>query len=290
MSAAQSDGFHGMFEPFMFKTLKASPVTVHKSSVCPEGMEAFESRITQFKQLLVDHKSRIAGVLIEPLIQGASGMNIQPVEFLQEIATLCKENSIPLILYEVFTGMARCGDYFAFQRAEIEPDIVCLAKGLTGGAIPMAVTMATEEVFENFLFPEKDKALLHGHTYTGSAIGCAAALATLNLYKKLNLVDSARQLETRFNAWLEQAENRFGIQNRRAMGGVMAFELPSTGEASYFNPAGETFTKLCFERGLFARPLGNTIYLVPPLTIGESELDFALGVLSESLAIFENSI
>jgi adenosylmethionine-8-amino-7-oxononanoate aminotransferase len=284
MAVGKADSFHGIFRKVLFRSVWANPVTFHKSEVCPLGIAAYESYLAELRQTISAHQKTLAGVVIEPLVQGAGGMLMQPEKFLQDLAELCREFQLPLIFDEVFTGMGRVGDSFAFKRAGVRPDIVCLAKGLTGGTMPLALTLATDKIFSAFLSDEKGKALLHGHSYTGNPIACAAALATLDIIKKEKLVDRARGLEAKFSAWIVDAERRFSIENPRCLGGILAFELPGSGFGNYFSTRAEKFTAAALSQGLFLRTLGNTAYFVPPLSINDSELAGALRGLDAALA------
>lgn len=276
MSAGASDGFHGAFKEFMFETIQESPVTIHPSTYCPEGELSLEQGIKSLEKTFHSHGKKMAAAIIEPLAQGASGMNIQSLSWLKRLGELCKEYEVPLILDEVFTGLGRIGEYFAFMKADIDPDIVCIAKGLTGGTLPLAVTLAKEDIFKNFLATGKDQALLHGHSFTGNAIACAAALETLEIYEKDNVLSNVSKIESTFRDWLNEKTEKLGLMNPRTLGAIMAFELPSSKQADYFDNRAEDIKNLGYENGLFLRPLGNTLYLVPPLVSTEAELEFAL--------------
>ena len=289
MSVAASDSFHNAFTPWMFKTLFATPITKHKSSICPEGKSGLSSGIAQLEQLFEQKHSQIAGVLIEPLVQGASGMNMQLKEWFETLGKLCQRYEIPLILDEVFTGMGRLGSPFAWQQTSVIPDIICIAKGLTGGTIPLAATLASNEIYNDFLYPEKEKALLHGHSFTGNPIACAAALAALDIYEKENLMTRGKEIQKWNENWLNEAEESFKIKNPRTCGAVLAFELPGTASGDYFSAIANEIPKMARKHGLFLRPLGSTIYLVPALSITNEEYSFAVGGLTRILKELERS-
>jgi adenosylmethionine-8-amino-7-oxononanoate aminotransferase len=280
MSIGASDGFHSVFDPFRFTTLWVDPVTSHPSIVCPEGAIALEKKIATLDALLAAEHTKLAGVIVEPLVQGAAGMLMQPIQFLKELERLCHKYSLPLIFDEVFTGFGRVGAMFAFQRAGVGPDIVCLAKGLTGGNLPLAVTLAQEQYFEHFLADDKSKALLHGHSYTANAISCRSALTTLDILDRENIIERTLELETAFTSWINTEENRLKLENPRALGGILAFELPHSGLGNYFHEKAAQIPKIAKKYGLFLRPLGNTVYFLPPLVISNAECKFALDALS----------
>ncbi len=274
MALAEHDGLHGHQRGGLLAGVEATPVTAHRSRLCPDGPASLAQGLDALDAIFARHHQNLAGVLIEPWLQGASGMNIQELSWLQHLGRLCRLHGVPLILDEVFTGMGRAGAPFAFLRAGLEPDIVCIAKGLTGGNLPLAATLCREDIFAQFEDDDRQKALLHGHTFSGNPIGCAAALATLKVYKKQNLFDRALQIEDRFMQWLESQDDR--IENGRTLGGVMAWEIAGTGFGSYFSPAAEAMPAIARRHGLLLRPLGNTMYFVPPLSITSSELEDAL--------------
>ena len=171
-------------------------------------------------------------VIVEPLVQGAAGMNIQSLDWLSFLVNSAKEYGIPVIFDEVFTGMGRIGDFFAFQKANLKPDIVCIAKGLTGGNLPMALTLASESMFESFLSDNPSEALLHGHSYTANPIACAAANATLRIYEKENLIIRSRLIEKQMADWAAKV-SASKAENLRNIGAILAFEMPGSGTNQY---------------------------------------------------------
>lgn len=283
MSVSSASDFHKPFASLQFEAIEVKPTTVHASAICPEGVKAYEDSVNELRELFATRHHELAGVIIEPLVQGASGMNVQYVPWLEELCKLAKEYQVTLIFDEVFTGLGRCGDWFAYQRIGLDPDIVCLAKGLTGGTLPLAVTMATEDVFQAFYDQDKKKALYHGHTYTANATCCAAALATLGLYEKHNLISRSQKIEAAFKKWFAEQGERLGLSNPRAVGAIAAWEIPGSGLGDYYNPLATKVPVIARKHGLFLRPLGNTMYFVPPLTISDHELDFAISALTASI-------
>lgn len=270
MALAESDGLHQHQKSGLIAGLQASPVTSHPSRICPEGPEGLNQGRAALDQIFASQHKEMAGVIIEPWLQGASGMNIQELAWLQHLGHLCQRYAIPLILDEVFTGMGRSGDYFAFLRAGLKPDIVCLAKGITGGNLPLAVTLCREEIFAAFLDDDRAKALLHGHTFSGNPIACAAGLETLQIYSRERLIERSLIIEETFQEWLSSQEDR--IDHGRALGAMMAWELPGTGFGQYFHPLARAVPATARRHGLLMRTLGNTMYFVPPLIINQSEL------------------
>lgn len=268
MALSNNERFHGHFQPLLFKTVNASPVTKHSSPICPNGDKDFDKNLDELAKVVDQHQERICAMIVEPLIQGAGGMLVQDSRWLPEVAKIANEQDIPLIFDEVFTGCGRTGEFFAFQRAQVVPDIICLAKGLTGGSLPLAMTLCKERFYRSFLDDSDDRAFMHGHTYTANPISCRAALTTLEILTKEGLVAKALELEKCFTTWLKQNDGR--ISNPRALGAMLAFEIatPTAGIANEIRQLG-------MQHGIFLRPLNNTIYFVPPLVIDESELAVA---------------
>jgi adenosylmethionine-8-amino-7-oxononanoate aminotransferase len=240
--------------------------------------------LRELEAMFQQHSHELAGVIIEPWVQGASGMNVQDLTWLQTLGRLCRQHQLPLILDEVFTGMGRLGSYFAYERAGLEPDIVCMAKGLTGGTLPLAVTLTTENMFRTFLDQDASKALLHGHTFTGSAMACAAALAALDIYRREGILERVRAMEEETQNWIASRGKALDLVEPRAIGAILAFELPGTGAGNYFHPLAQRVPELARRHGLLMRTLGNTMYFVPPLSIQTWEVQDALKRMERTLA------
>ncbi|HET9239800.1 MAG TPA: adenosylmethionine--8-amino-7-oxononanoate transaminase [Oligoflexus sp.] len=283
MSVASTEGFHKAFSPYLFEGKSLSPVTSHASRLCPQGPAALPEGLKALENMFQLHGKDLAGVIIEPLVQGASGMNMQDITWLQTLGRLCREYQLPLILDEVFTGMGRLGSYFAFERAGLQPDIVCIAKGLTGGTLPLAVTLTSESMFEYFLDQDGSKAMLHGHTFTGNALACATALAALDIYRRERILDRVRAMEEECTLWIENRARAFDLVSPRAIGGILAFELPGSGPGDYFHPLAQKVPGVARRHGLLMRTLGNTMYFVPPLSIQSWEVRDALGRMERTL-------
>lgn len=276
MSVGLSSGFYEPFQKHLFENFWLTPTTEHPSWICPKGPAAQEENIAEMEELFEKNHDSIAGVLIEPWLQGASGMIIQHLPWLQRLGELTNSYKIPLILDEVFTGMGRTGSFFAFQRAGLKPDIICTSKGLTGGNLPLALTIASEEIFEHFLSNDAAKTFFHGHSFTANPIACSAALAALEIYEKEQLVNKSFEMEKKFKSWIEAEGHELGLVNPRALGGMLAFEVPDSEFGNYFSSKNQQITNVSRQLGILIRPLGNTIYLVPPLTTSDSDLDWAL--------------
>ncbi|MES2745558.1 MAG: adenosylmethionine--8-amino-7-oxononanoate transaminase [Bdellovibrionota bacterium] len=280
MAVADSQGFHKAFAPYVFKGIETTVVTSHATDLCPNGSKSLDEGKAKLDRLFQVHARELAAVIIEPLVQGSGGMLMQDPDWLKHLAKLCQEHSVYLILDEVFTGMGRLGSDFAYQKVGIKPDLVCLAKGLTGGSLPFAATLATTEIFSAFLSEDRSKALLHGHTFTGNPIACAAALATLEIYRELDIPARARVIEGAFQQWISENQAPLKLSSPRAMGGILAFELESEG---YFSEAAYKIPDLGRRHNLLLRTLGGTVYFVPPLSTDEDQLLIALENLKQTV-------
>ena len=243
-----------------------------------EGLEQREAEaLSQLDRAL---QTPTAALIVEPLIQGASGMRLVRPSFLRAVAERVQASGALLIADEVMTGFGRTGALFACQRAGIQPDLMALSKGLTGGFLPMGVTMARERLYRGFISDTPAHTFFHGHSFTANPLGCAAALASLDLLQ--HNPERYQQFEARHRPALEQLSNHPRVKQVRCLGTMAAFELEA-GATSYLNPVGRQIQRLCLEQGVFLRPLGNVVYLLPPLTISEPQLQRCYDALAEAL-------
>ncbi|MHC4163510.1 MAG: adenosylmethionine--8-amino-7-oxononanoate transaminase [Planctomycetota bacterium] len=219
----------------------------------------------------------VAAVLVEPILQGAGGMRIQPPEFLAELAARCREAGTLLIADEVLTGFGRTGRMFACEHAGVTPDILCLSKGLTGGVLPFAATLATEEIYDAFLSEDRGRTFFHGHSYTGNPLGCAVALESLRLFKEERTLERADAIGRRLRGGLEVL--RESVADVRGIGAVWVVELLAKG--GYLADVGPKMATAALERGVLLRPLGNVLYAMPPLCLSDAEADRLAAVMVE---------
>ena len=254
MSVGDPDPFFMPFAPLLFEARRV-----------PAELGALESALEELGD-------RCAGFLLEPLVQGAAGMKMHSTEFLQAARRACTQHGVPLIADEVMTGFGRTGSLFACQKADIAPDLLCLAKGLTGGMLPLAVTMATEELFELFLSENRGYALFHGHTFTAHPIGCAVALASLEVNRAedtpARLDHIGREIEAALTD--ELGEDSELIHSLRRTGGIVAFDLVGDDEG-YFTSKAPALRAESLAHGVLLRPLGETIYALPPSCTSDEE-------------------
>ena len=221
-----------------------------------------------------------AALIVEPLIQGASGMRLVRAGFLRAVQERLRASGALMIADEVMTGFGRTGALFASQRAQLQPDLVALSKGLTGGFLPMGVTLASERLYRGFISDTPAHTFFHGHSFTANPLGCAAALASLDLLQRNP--ERFQQFEARHRPGLEQLSAHPLVKRVRCLGTMAAFEVEA-GAASYLNPVGRQIQRLCLEQGVFLRPLGHVVYLLPPLGISETQLQHCYEALEAAL-------
>ena len=222
---------------------------------------------------LSEHQAEVAAIIIEPLVQGASGMNMCRPQFLRALQELTQLHQVLIIYDEVMTAFGRTGATFACEKAGTSPDIICLAKGLTGGFLPLAATVCHERIYQAFLNNQIDHALIHGHSYTANPLGCAAALASLELLAAAETRKQLHEISLRHEKWLAQLALLPGIEKVRQCGTIAAFDLQA--ESSYGSLLSQEWRKSFQERGLILRPLGNVVYLLPPYCLSIADLDQA---------------
>jgi adenosylmethionine-8-amino-7-oxononanoate aminotransferase len=224
-----------------------------------------------------------AAFIVEPLILGAGGMLMYPPAVLGEFAAICRRHGVLFIADEVMTGWGRTGTLLACEQAGVVPDILCLSKGLTGGAVPLAVTLASEPIYEAHLSPDRAKMFFHSSSYTANPIACAAAAANLEIWQEEPVLDRIALLAKRQGERLARIAANPAVENARQLGTITAFEVraPVSGYLSNLGPQLMAFFR---ERDVLLRPLGNTIYVMPPYCIGEADLDTVYAAIEAGIA------
>jgi adenosylmethionine---8-amino-7-oxononanoate aminotransferase len=280
--------FHGTYRDLLFKTVEVpSPVTFRR----PPGFTAasyLEHCLAELERLIVEHRERAVGMIMEPLVQGAAGMLVHPAGYLKRVRELTQAHGILMIADEVAVGFGRTGTLFACEQENVQPDLMCVAKGLTGGYLPLAATLATDEIYEAFLAePSEGKTFFHGHTYTGNPLGCAAALASLRLFDKRRVLDNVRTNTRRIAGRLEAFADDPHVGDVRQKGVMVGIELVRDRKtAEPFPPAqrmGHQVTLAARKRGVILRPLGDVVVLMPAPAMPVELVDRLCDVAIESI-------
>jgi len=282
--------FHDIFRPLLFERFSFPTPYCYRCPLELEKEGCNMACLDRLEDLIKKHHTKVAALIIEPLVQGAAGMITAPDGFLRRVRDLCTEYNILLIADEVAVGFGRTGKLFACEHEKVAPDLMCLAKGITGGYLPLAATLTTDEIYNAFLGkPEEHKTFYHGHTYTGNPLACAAALASINLMTKEGWLDS---LQTKIE-FLQKGLQKFWqlshVGDIRQRGTMVGIELVLDKRIKKSYPEQEQIGhRVILEarrRGLAIRPLGNVIVLMPILGMKEEELDRLLEITYESIAV-----
>jgi adenosylmethionine---8-amino-7-oxononanoate aminotransferase len=309
MSASELSVFTRPFAPMLFDVVRAHAPYCYR---CPLGLRRETCRIQclgdagrgeELRDGLSDpstivaaghdtlaaqlerHGRDVAAVLVEPMIQGAGGMIVWPAEFLGGIRRLCDEHGVLMIADEVMTGFGRTGRMFACEHANVAPDIICLSKAVTGGYLPLGVTVATERIYQAFLSEDRTRTFFHGHSFTGNPLACALAIASLGLIQQTNAIAKVGRIESWLHRGLEPLRAHPAVGDVRILGGVGAVELienrTTLESGGYLDEDGPVLTRKFIERGLLLRPLGNIVYAMPPYVITEDETDWMTAQMRE---------
>jgi adenosylmethionine---8-amino-7-oxononanoate aminotransferase len=264
VSVGGIDLFHSLYRPMLFDALRAEP-----------------GHAADMGRLLSEHEGEVAAVIVEPLVQGAAGMLVHPDGYLREVRRLCDRHGALLICDEVATGFGRTGRMFACEHEGVSPDLMCLAKGMTGGYLPLAATLTTERIYEGFLGAHEEfRTFFHGHTYTGNPLACAAALATLDVFEE---EDTLRRLAPKIELFerllgaLAEHPSVAAVRQRGLMCGIELTDFPVEARM------GHQVTLEARSRGAIVRPLGDVIVLMPPLAIGMADLARLVAAVADSI-------
>lgn len=228
--------------------------------------------IETLKTFISSHGEQIAAFIYEPILQGAGGMKMYEPALLSEILYACKQNAIICIADEVMTGFGRTGRLFASDHLEVKPDIICLSKGLTGGTMALGVTACTQRIVDAFITNDKLKTFFHGHSFTANPLACSAALASLDLLQMEDCLKNIEAITASNKRFAKQLRHQSHAKNVRCCGTIVAFEYDK-GIDEYLNNISQEITAYMLDRGIYLRPLGNTVYIMPPYCITQAELE-----------------
>lgn len=264
--------FHRIFGPLIVAGIPVpSPGDPHVRGVSErDPAKRAREALAVLDRILAERSEEIAAFVIEPLVQGAAGMLVHPPGFLADVASRCRDADVLLVVDEVATGFGRTGTLFACEQEAVRPDFLCVAKGLTGGSLPLAATLSTEEVFEAFVAPRAEgRTFFHGHTYTGNPIACAAALATLEVFATERTLDHVARMVGWIAEELSTIAKIPGVKEVRQRGAMVGIELEPTIE---IGSLGRAICEDIRSRGIILRPLGDVVVWMPPLSSTEDEI------------------
>lgn len=297
VSVGGIDIYHATFKPLMFETVQAPSTYCYRCELgCPDRLQCNMKCLDALETLLIEHAGRSAGVVIEPLLQGAGGMIVQPPGFLKRVRELCDRYDLLMITDEVATGFGRTGKMFACQHEDVVPDIMAISKGIAAGYLPLAATVASEEVYAAFLGEYSElKTFFHGHTFTGNPLACAVALKSLELFESDDLLARLQPKISLLSERLEKLRVLKHVGDIRQCGMAAGIELVEDKDSRQAYPWEQrTGVRVCLEarrHGIFSRPLGNTVVVYPPLAISDTELHFLMDGLQRSIeAVTEGQV
>jgi adenosylmethionine---8-amino-7-oxononanoate aminotransferase len=271
MSVAERNAFNAAFNPFLFH-VKRLPLPNEKN-------------IDNIKQQLCSwaDEGNAAAFIFEPLVQGAAGMQMYESKYLDMMVAIAKEKNILCIADEVMTGFGRTGKNFAINYLENQPDIICLSKGITGGFMPLGVTVCTQQIFDAFYDDDKTRTFFHGHSYTANPLACAAANASIGLLITVKCQQQIQQITGSHMVFADTIRNHPFVKEIRQQGTIIAIELNTSESSSYFNSIQTTAYQYYLGKGIFLRPLGNVVYVMPPYCITKEELSSVYTAIRQSL-------
>jgi adenosylmethionine---8-amino-7-oxononanoate aminotransferase len=277
MSVAERNAFNAAFDPFLFDVQRLP---------LPN-----EQNIGFVKQQLLSiaREDTVAAFIFEPLVQGAAGMLMYEAKYLDELLAIAREQNIICIADEVMTGFGRTGRNFAIEHLHNKPDIICLSKGITGGFMPLGVTICSQKIFDAFYDDDKMKTFFHGHSYTGNPLACAAANASMQILTSDRCQQQIQAIVNAHAAFAGSVKQHPAVKEVRQQGTIIAIELNTKENSSYFNNIQAEAYRFFLNNGVFLRPLGNIVYIMPPYCITSGQLENIYDCISNSLSyLFKN--
>jgi adenosylmethionine-8-amino-7-oxononanoate aminotransferase len=271
MSVGGDLSFYDAFQDFLYQVERIPTPLPGQEAACVAALE---------KHLI---RGDVAAFVFEPLVLGAGGMLMYSPEVLDQLMALCKHYGTLCIADEVMTGFGRTGKLFATLHCQQKPDIIALSKGLTGGMLPMALSTCTEAVYQAFYSEDKMKALYHGHSFTGNPLGCAVALASLDIMLSAETQENIARLCARQAEFLQKIQHHPRVGAARQTGTILAVEFRTDTSSGYFNNLRDHLYRFFLERGLILRPLGNVVYVLPPYCISDAQLDRVYVAIEQAL-------
>jgi len=271
MSAGARSAFNAAFNPLLFEVF-------HIPAPDKNNIDAVKKQLLAYAA-----DDTVAAFIFEPLIQGSGGMLMHEAKYLDELLTIAQQKNIICIADEVMTGFGRTGKNFAINYLENRPDIICLSKGITGGFMPLGVTACSQKIFDAFYADEMEKTFFHGHSYTANPLACAAANASIDLLLKESCQRQIRMIGDSHKEFANKMDQSDLVKEVRLQGTIIAIELNTLEDTSYFNSIKKEAYKFYLNNGVLLRPLGNVVYIMPPYCITKEELDKVYSVIEASL-------
>ncbi|ARK28859.1 L-Lysine-8-amino-7-oxononanoate aminotransferase [Halalkalibacter krulwichiae] len=289
VSVGAIDLFHHVYGPLMFNSIKASIPYVYRSE-SEDPIQCRDQCLQKLEEILICHHEEIAALSIESMVQGAAGIIVMPEGFLSGVRALCTKYDVLMIVDEVATGFGRTGRMFACEHENVQPDLMAAGKGLTGGYLPIAVTLATEEIYEAFYEDyEQLKTFFHGHSYTGNQLGCAVALENLHLFESENIVKRVAEKSEYLQKSLECLRELPHVGEIRQLGFMCGVELVQDKRTkspfAFERRVGYKVSLKMRELGMLTRPLGNVIVFMPPLVSTQTELEEMVAIMRDAISI-----
>jgi adenosylmethionine-8-amino-7-oxononanoate aminotransferase len=288
VSVGGIDLFHKVYRPLLFRNYKSPSPYCYRCPLKLQTETCGLACVEQFEKIVKRHKDEVCAVIIEPIVQGAAGMIVQPDGFLSAVWGIAKENDLLFITDEVATGFGRTGNMFACEKENVRPDFLCVAKSITGGYLPLAATLTTDEIFRGFLGKFEDfKTFFHGHTYTGNPLACSVAVKNLELYEEEQLIGKLKGKIALLQKELQGFYQLMHVGDVRQKGFMIGIELVKNRKTKRPYPhkekIGQKVTWEARKRGVVIRPLGDVIVLMPPLAIDETTLKELIKATYESI-------
>lgn len=268
MSVSARGVFTAPFQNYLFEVDFIDTPNKHNAETVKAQLEAVIS-------------DKTVAFIFEPLVLGSAGMLMYDAALLDDLITICKENDVLTIADEVMTGFGRTGQFLATDYCEQKADIICLSKGITGGFLPFAATTCTQQLYDAFLSDERSKMLFHGHSYTGNPLGCAAALASLEVFERDNTFENITRITARHSGFAQFISNHTAVTDVRQTGTILAIELKT--DTGYLSTIRDKAYNFFIQRGIIIRPLGNIIYILPPYCISNADLEEVYSAISDFL-------
>jgi adenosylmethionine-8-amino-7-oxononanoate aminotransferase len=282
------DAFHAMFRPLLFPTLRAPVPHCYRCPLALRRPECAMACLGEVDRLLTEHPGEVAAVVVEPLVQGAAGMIVHPEGYLAGLRELTRRHDTLLIADEVAVGFGRTGRLFACEHESVSPDFLCVAKGITGGYLPLAATLTTDRVHDAFLGDaHDDKTFFHGHTYGGNPLAAAVGLANLEVFQSERTIENLPDRIDRMAGWLDRFRRHRHVGEARQKGLMVGIELVADRETAQPFPRAENMgARVCRRaraHGVVIRPLGDVVVVMPPLNIAPATLDDLMNGILRSL-------